>query len=87
MHPNTTKTAVDTIVERCKGFRMDLDDYDLVMLVEWKLWQLHRAATRKFDISGVSRGQSRGPSDRGHAIIPHGNYIGKSNRFPMYMGN
>ncbi|MCJ1344081.1 hypothetical protein MMC31_002283 [Peltigera leucophlebia] len=62
IHPNTTKAAVDTVKEMCEGFRMDLDDECLGQLVEWKLWQLHRAATRKIELGGASRGQNRGQS-------------------------
>lgn len=38
---------------------MDLDDEYLGQVVEWKLWQLHRAATRKIETGGASRDQSR----------------------------
>lgn len=41
---------------------MDLDDEYLGQLVEWKLWQLHRAATRKIETGGASRDQSRDQS-------------------------
>lgn len=41
---------------------MDLDDESFEQLVEWKLWQLHRAATRKLEIGGASRDQSRDQS-------------------------
>lgn len=41
---------------------MGLDDEYLGQLVEWKLWQLHRAATRKIETGGASRDQSRDQS-------------------------
>lgn len=53
---------MDTIKKMCEGFRMELDDESFGQLVEWKLWQLHRAATRKLATGGTSRDQSRDQS-------------------------
>ena len=59
MNPKIKKNAIDTIVGLCKD-HMNLDEKKFAELVEWKLWQLHRAAARQ-------RSQSRGGGSGGAA--------------------